>query len=86
MENSRVKDKDYDRELEKENGRNKAKDQESYLERDKDRHHKDILNNNAYANKEEFTNKPVSELNVSNFEYCTPSYRLLPKNVRTDMW
>ena len=79
MENCREKEKDYDRELEKENGRNK-----SYWERDKDRHHKDILNNNASANKEEFTNKPVSELNLSNCEYCTPSYRLLPKNVRTD--
>ena len=55
--------------MDKENGRCRAEDQESHWERDKDRHHraKDILNNHVYPNKE---------------EYCTPSYRLLPKNVR----
>ena len=57
------------KELDKENGRCRAEDQESHWERDKDRHHraKDILNNHASPNKE---------------EYCTPSYRLLPTNVR----
>lgn len=84
MENGRDKDKNYDREPEKENERVKAEDQERYRERDKDRHHraKDILNSNAslLPNKEKFTNKPISELDLSNCERCTPSYRLLPKN------
>jgi len=84
MENGREKDREYDRELEKENERIKAEDQERYRERDKDRHHraKDILNSNAslLPNKEKSTNKPISELDLSNCERCTPSYRLLPKN------
>ena len=46
--------------------------------RDNNRHHKekDLLNINASPNKEEFTNKPISEVNLSNSEYCTPSYLL----------
>ena len=72
LENCREKDK------EKENGRFREEDQESDWERDKYRHHreKDLLNINASPNKEEFTNKPISEVNLSNSEYCTPSYLL----------
>ena len=71
--NCREKDKD------KENGRLGVEDQESDWEREKDQHHREkyLLNINASPNKEEFTNKPISEVNLSNSEYCTPSYLLL---------
>ena len=72
LENCREKDK------EKGNGRFRAKDQEINWERDKYRHHREkyLLNINASPNKEEFTNKPISEVNLSNSEYCIPSYLL----------
>jgi len=34
-----------------------------------------------YASKDKYAGKPISELDLSNCEQCTPSYRLLPKNV-----
>ncbi|XP_068462786.1 paired amphipathic helix protein Sin3-like 4 isoform X2 [Phaseolus vulgaris] len=33
-----------------------------------------------YASKDKYAGKPISELDLSNCEQCTPSYRLLPKN------
>ncbi|KAK7317565.1 hypothetical protein RJT34_01912 [Clitoria ternatea] len=33
-----------------------------------------------YASKDKYASKPISELDLSNCERCTPSYRLLPKN------
>ena len=70
--------------MDNKNGRFNVEDQESDQERDKDLHHREkyLLNKNASPNKEEFTNKPISELNLLNYEYCTPSYRLLLKYVR----
>lgn len=35
----------------------------------------------SYASKEKFLLKPIQELDLSNCESCTPSYRLLPENV-----
>ena len=32
-------------------------------------------------NKDKYWAKPINELDLSNCERCTPSYRLLPKNV-----
>ncbi|XP_071927968.1 paired amphipathic helix protein Sin3-like 3 [Coffea arabica] len=34
----------------------------------------------SYASKDKFLAKPIQELDLSNCERCTPSYRLLPKN------
>jgi len=34
-----------------------------------------------YGSKDKYSGKPISELDLSNCEQCTPSYRLLPKNV-----
>lgn len=33
------------------------------------------------ASKEKFLSKPIHELDLSNYESCTPSYKLLPENV-----
>ncbi|KAJ6313356.1 hypothetical protein OIU77_014790 [Salix suchowensis] len=33
-----------------------------------------------FSNKDKFTTKPINELDLSNCERCTPSYRLLPKS------
>lgn len=34
-----------------------------------------------YSSKDKYLAKPIQELDLSNCERCTPSYRLLPKNV-----
>lgn len=34
-----------------------------------------------YPSKDKYLSKPINELDLSNCERCTPSYRLLPKNV-----
>jgi paired amphipathic helix protein Sin3a len=34
-----------------------------------------------FSGKEKYLCKPISELDLSNCQRCTPSYRLLPKNV-----
>jgi paired amphipathic helix protein Sin3a len=59
-------DKDTDREREK---------IERYRERDRE---KERLEKVAASQK---WAKPISELDLSNCEQCTPSYRRLPKNV-----
>ncbi|KAG8366233.1 hypothetical protein BUALT_Bualt17G0055200 [Buddleja alternifolia] len=43
---------------------------------------KDVLGQrmSLYASKEKFLTKPIQELDLSNCERCTPSYRLLPEN------
>eukprot|EP00245_Coleochaete_scutata_P002928 TRINITY_DN14179_c0_g1_i2.p1 TRINITY_DN14179_c0_g1~~TRINITY_DN14179_c0_g1_i2.p1 ORF type:complete len:1452 (-),score=385.29 TRINITY_DN14179_c0_g1_i2:688-5043(-) len=41
---------------------------------------KDMQRIGMLVTKEKFSNKPVSELDLSNCERCTPSYRLLPKS------
>ena len=80
VQNLKCREKDKD----KENGRLGVEDQESDWEREKDQHHREkyLLNTNASPNKEEFTNKPNFELNLSNYEYCIASYHLLVKYVR----
>ena len=35
----------------------------------------------SYFSKDKYMTKPIQELDLSNCESCTPSYRLLPKNV-----
>lgn len=34
-----------------------------------------------FLSKDKYLAKPIQELDLSNCERCTPSYRLLPKNV-----
>lgn len=36
-----------------------------------------------FSNKDKYMAKPIQELDLSNCERCSPSYRLLPKNVCT---
>ncbi|XP_010532951.1 PREDICTED: paired amphipathic helix protein Sin3-like 3 isoform X2 [Tarenaya hassleriana] len=62
---TKVEDKDRDREHEGD---------ERYKERD---HERERLEKVAVSNK---WAKPINELDLSNCEQCTPSYRLLPKN------
>lgn len=47
-------------------------------ERDRDR---DRDNSKERENRLKYLNKPISELDLSACERCTPSYRRLPKNV-----
>ena len=63
---TKSQDKDTDREREK---------TERLRERDRE---KERLEKAAASQK---WAKPISELDLSNCEQCTPSYRLLPKNV-----
>ncbi|KAI3467443.1 hypothetical protein Pfo_024106 [Paulownia fortunei] len=72
---------DHDRE-----DRDKNKDHDN---RERDRHDrglafntKDVLGQkmSSFASKEKFMAKPIQELDLSNCERCTPSYRLLPEN------
>ncbi|XP_042497948.1 paired amphipathic helix protein Sin3-like 4 isoform X3 [Macadamia integrifolia] len=72
-----VKVEDRDKERERE-------DRER--ERDKERERLDKNGSSQkvpYPNKEKFNHKPISELDLSNCQRCTPSYRLLPKNYQT---
>ena len=39
------------------------------------------LRMSSNSNKDKYFGKPIQELDLSNCERCTPSYRLLPKNV-----
>ena len=90
MEKDREKDRERDREREKEE-REKDRDRERDREKERERIDKSELyiakdssshKVSLLPNKEKYMNKPISELDLSNCERCTPSYRLLPKNVR----
>ncbi|KAL2344258.1 hypothetical protein Fmac_005543 [Flemingia macrophylla] len=76
--NVEVRDRDRDRD-----DRMKERDRE-FRERDKSNAtaNKDALvpKMSLYASKDKYAAKPISELDLSNCEQCTPSYRLLPKN------
>ncbi|CAI0379579.1 unnamed protein product [Linum tenue] len=81
----KAEDRDRDRVLERDDGTK---------ERDREMRERDRLDKNAafinkdtgaqkmplYSSKDKFLWKPVSELDLSNCDSCTPSYRLLPKN------
>ncbi|KAL1550937.1 paired amphipathic helix protein Sin3-like 5 isoform X4 [Salvia divinorum] len=51
---------------------------------------KDVMGHKlpSYASKEKFMSKPIQDLDLSNCESCTPSYKLLPENfpVPTASW
>lgn len=68
---------DKDRDCEREE-RDKDKDRDKEKDKDKDR-----FKVPAFSNNEKYMSKPISELDLSNCQRCTPSYRLLPKNYPT---
>lgn len=80
------RDRDRDRDRERDDGV-KDRDREA---REKDRLDKSVAFVNKdvgpkmsmYSSKDKYLAKPIQELDLSNCERCTPSYRLLPKNVR----
>ncbi|KAH1239232.1 Paired amphipathic helix protein Sin3-like 3 [Glycine max] len=77
-----VKVEDRDRDRDRDDGM-KERDREC-RERDKSNAiaNKDVLvpKTSLYAGKDKYAAKPISELDLSNCEQCTPSYCLLPKN------
>ncbi|XP_068642202.1 paired amphipathic helix protein Sin3-like 4 isoform X2 [Aristolochia californica] len=76
------KDRDRDRERERETSNNKERDNSNKLDRNTAFA---IHKGSAFSNssKEKYMNKPISELDLSACERCTPSYRRLPKNYPT---
>ncbi|KAA8529502.1 hypothetical protein F0562_033699 [Nyssa sinensis] len=81
----KVEDRDRDRDHERDD-RDKDKDREN---RERDRADKgvgfgskDLASHklSLSSSKDKFLAKPIQELDLSNCERCTPSYRLLPKN------
>ncbi|MCO5610178.1 hypothetical protein L7F22_064414 [Adiantum nelumboides] len=80
------REREKDREREKERGREEERGEhgrDAEKEKERDRHlsrevpgHKGSL----ASNREKYMTKPISELDLSNCEQCTPSYRLLPKS------
>jgi len=80
------KDRERDSEKDKERDRDKEKEREGDRHRDKDKERdvkpsKEALHKvSGIPNKDKFMNKPISELDLSNCDQCTPSYRLLPKH------
>lgn len=78
-----IKVEDKDRDRDRDDGV-KERDRE-FRERDKSTAvvNKDVSvpKVSLYASKDKYVAKPINELDLSNCEQCTPSYRLLPKNV-----
>ncbi|KAA8533070.1 hypothetical protein F0562_033397 [Nyssa sinensis] len=82
---AKVEDKDRDRDHERDD-RDKDKDREN---RERDRPDKGVGFNtkdvaghkmSLFSSKDKYLAKPIQELDLSNCERCTPSYRLLPKD------
>ncbi|KAL2633451.1 hypothetical protein R1flu_004930 [Riccia fluitans] len=83
-------EKDKERERDRKERGDGAPEPTEHTEREKDRdrsaymglHGKDASCQKASSvfNKDKYSNKPISELDLSNCERCTPSYRLLPKS------
>ncbi|RXH69830.1 hypothetical protein DVH24_007086 [Malus domestica] len=80
----KVEDRDRDRDRERDDG---VKDRE-HETRERDRLDKNGAfgikevggQKSLYSSKDKYLAKPINELDLSNCERCTPSYRLLPKN------
>lgn len=82
----KIEDRDRDRDRERVDGV-KDRDREN---RERDRLDKNVAFGNKdvgnhkmsiFPSKDKYLAKPINELDLSNCERCTPSYRLLPKNV-----
>ncbi|XP_061973574.1 paired amphipathic helix protein Sin3-like 4 [Populus nigra] len=81
----KVEDRDRDRDRERDDG---VKDRDREI-RERDRLDKSVTFGNKdtgghkmslFSSKDKFTAKPINELDLSNCERCSPSYRLLPKS------
>ncbi|XP_016647559.1 PREDICTED: paired amphipathic helix protein Sin3-like 4 isoform X1 [Prunus mume] len=81
----KVEDRDRDRDRERDDG---VKDRERET-RERERLEKNGASGNKevggqkisiFSSKDKYLAKPINELDLSNCERCTPSYRLLPKN------
>ncbi|XVF84864.1 hypothetical protein PTKIN_Ptkin17bG0073500 [Pterospermum kingtungense] len=80
----KMEDRHRDRDREKDD-RLKDRDREA---RERDRRDRSSFSNKdagshripLFSNKDKYMGKPISELDLSNCEQCTPSYRLLPEN------
>ncbi|KAL4362985.1 hypothetical protein GQ457_04G006650 [Hibiscus cannabinus] len=81
---SKTEERDRDRDRERDNGV-KIRDRET---RERDRLDKSSFGNkdagghrvSSFSGKDKYFGKPINELDLSNCERCTPSYRLLPRN------
>ncbi|XP_008782411.3 paired amphipathic helix protein Sin3-like 4 [Phoenix dactylifera] len=81
----KLEDRDRERERdERERDRERERDKErERLDKSAAFNSKDMASHKThlYSNKEKYNiGKPISELDLSNCQRCTPSYRLLPKN------
>ncbi|KAH7289366.1 hypothetical protein KP509_31G072300 [Ceratopteris richardii] len=78
VERERERERDRDREdgVEHVQVAEKDRERERHLTSREVPSHKGSLG----GNREKFATKPISELDLSNCEQCTPSYRLLPKS------
>ncbi|XP_050947130.1 paired amphipathic helix protein Sin3-like 4 isoform X3 [Cucumis melo] len=79
------RDRDRDREREKEDiskDRDRENRERDRLEKNAAFGSKDIVGHrmSVFSTKDKYLAKPINELDLSNCERCTPSYRLLPKN------
>ncbi|GMJ13159.1 SIN3-like 4 [Hibiscus trionum] len=79
----KTEERDRDRERERDNGI-KIRDRET---RERDRLDKSYFGNkdagyrvSLFSSKDKYFGKPINELDLSDCDRCTPSYRLLPKN------
>ncbi|XP_058777151.1 paired amphipathic helix protein Sin3-like 4 [Vicia villosa] len=76
------RDRDHDKDRYRDDSL-KERDRE-FRERDKSSviSNKDVSGSkmSLYPSKDKYLSKPINELDLSNCERCTPSYRLLPKN------
>ncbi|XP_024363995.1 paired amphipathic helix protein Sin3-like 4 isoform X2 [Physcomitrium patens] len=85
-EGAPVKDVKTERDGDRE--RNREKEKERERQRDTKERDRDVKPSQAakegghkvVSNKDKYINKPISELDLSNCDRCTPSYRLLPKH------
>ena len=93
-ENERREEKDRDRHKDQhdesrvvgiQNEEKKGKDNEEESGGHKDQNHKsrEVMDGNAstVSNNDKITHESISEMDLSKWEQCTPSYRLLPQNV-----
>nr|XP_024363846.1 paired amphipathic helix protein Sin3-like 4 [Physcomitrium patens] len=80
--------KDVKTERDGERERNREKEKERERQRDAKERERDVKPSQAakegghkvVSSKDKYINKPISELDLSNCDRCTPSYRLLPKH------
>ena len=79
VERDREKEREREKERSKEDDRGERGRE---AEKEKEREKRDVPSHKiSIQNREKYMTKPISELDLSNCEQCTPSYRLLPKSV-----